>query len=94
MNSTLGRNVPARNVEDEYVLPLKDLLQILWKRLWIVVLAVVLAVGVTEGFTLMQTPQYEASIKILVGQEGGGHRAARRRKLPPDANQDDGRSRR
>ncbi len=71
MNSTLGRSTPARNAEDEYVLPLKDLLQILWKRLWIVVLAVVLAVGVAEGFTFMQTPQYEASIKILVGQEGG-----------------------
>ena len=45
---------------------LKDVVLPVWKRLWAFLLVVVLAVGTTTGFTLAQTPMYEASAKILV----------------------------
>src|SRR3712207_5116440 len=48
---------------------LKDLLQILRKRLWVVVLAVVVLTGLALGFSLLQTPKYEADTLLLVGQE-------------------------
>lgn len=56
-------------LQDEHIISLRDLLQILRRRLWIVLLAVVVAVGVAVGFSLQQTPLYEASTLVLVGQE-------------------------
>lgn len=50
----------------------KDPIRVLWQRLWVIVLVVVLVVGLAMGFTLMQTPTYGASIKVLVGQKQGG----------------------
>lgn len=41
------------------------------RRLWIIVLVMVVLGGAAAGFSLMQTPTYEASTKILVGQERG-----------------------
>src|SRR5215213_2455225 len=43
--------------------------QILRRRLWTIVLVVVVITGSASGFSLYQTPTYEASIKILVGQK-------------------------
>ena len=43
--------------------------QILRRRLWTIVLVVVVITGSTLAFSLYQTPTYEASIKILVGQK-------------------------
>lgn len=57
--------------EDEYVFPLGDLLRILWQRLWIIVSVTIVIVGAALGFTLAQAPSYQASIKILVGQQQG-----------------------
>ena len=48
---------------------MRELLQALWKRLWIVLTVVVMLTGVAVGFSLIQTPTYEASLSILVGQE-------------------------
>lgn len=47
----------------------KNPIRALWQRLWIVVLVTALVVGLAAGFSLMQTPLYGASIKILVGQK-------------------------
>lgn len=58
-------------VEEERILSLRDLLRILRKRLWVIVLIVVLAVGTAVGLSMVQTPQYEATIKTLVGQDQG-----------------------
>lgn len=58
----------ARNQE---ALSVKDLLKTLWKRLWIILLATVLVVGAAVGYGLTQTPVYQASIKVLVGQGQG-----------------------
>lgn len=48
---------------------LKDICRIVWKRLWIVVLMPLVCIGAAVGFSLAQTPVYEASAKLLVGQE-------------------------
>lgn len=62
--------MPADTSEDEYILSLGDLLQVIWKRLWAIILMAVLLTGAAVGYSFGQTPIYEASIKILVGQEG------------------------
>lgn len=55
----------------EYALPVQDFLQLVRRRIWVIALTLVLVVGVVVGYTFIQTPVYEASIKILVGQKAG-----------------------
>jgi receptor protein-tyrosine kinase len=50
---------------------LRDILRVFWKRLWIVALVTLVAVGTTVGISLWQTPVYEASATLLLGQEQG-----------------------
>ena len=57
--------------EGEFIFPLRSLLQAVWRRLWMVMLIATLFVGTAVGWSLMQTPIYEASIRVLVGQGGG-----------------------
>jgi len=64
-------NVSAQHGEEEYLLSPLDLLRVVWKRLWVVLLVAVLLSGVVVGISLTQTPTYVASIKIFVGQKGG-----------------------
>lgn len=47
----------------------RDVLFIVWKRAWVVALVAVVFVGAAVGFGLLQTPSYEASAKLLVGQK-------------------------
>lgn len=58
--------------ENGHTASLKGLIAPVWKRFWAVLLVVVVVVGSTVGFTLVQTPMYQGSIKILVGQETSG----------------------
>jgi capsular polysaccharide biosynthesis protein len=55
--------------EDEPIFPLREILRIVWQRLWIIVLTVCILVGAAAAFSLAKTPLYEASIKILIGQQ-------------------------
>jgi capsular polysaccharide biosynthesis protein len=55
---------------DEFSRPLRELIQPIRRWFWVVALTVVICMGAAIGFSLMQTPVYQASIKILVGQEG------------------------
>jgi capsular polysaccharide biosynthesis protein len=57
--------------EGEFIFPLGSLLQALWRRVWVVMLVTTLFVGAAVGWSLMQTPIYEASLRVLVGQGGG-----------------------
>jgi capsular polysaccharide biosynthesis protein len=61
----------AEDTEGQFVPSVGDLLRPIWQRFWLIVLAMSLCVGVAVGFSLIQTPVYEASIKILVGQKQG-----------------------
>lgn len=58
--------------ESEHVLPLVDLLGVIWRRLWVIVLITILVVGAALVFSLTRTPSYEASIKVLIGQRQSG----------------------
>jgi capsular polysaccharide biosynthesis protein len=44
-------------------------IQVLRRRLWVIVLVTCAVVGLASGFTFAQTPTYEASITVLVGQD-------------------------
>lgn len=57
--------------EDERTPSLEDVFQVVWRRLWVIMLVAAVLAGAVIGFDLLRTPTYEASIKILVGQERG-----------------------
>ena len=57
--------------EDERAFTLSGLAQVALKRLWVLLLVVSVVVGVAVGASLWQTPTYEASAKVIVGQEQG-----------------------
>jgi capsular polysaccharide biosynthesis protein len=48
------------------------ILQTLRKRMWTIVLVAAVTAGSALGFSLLQTPTYQASVLILVGQETTG----------------------
>ncbi len=68
MNRDPERNFSIEVGEGEYTLSLKEVIQSLLRRLWIIALVTVMFVGAAIGLSLLQTPQYQASIDILVGQ--------------------------
>lgn len=55
--------------ETEHHPSLKDIFQVIWKRLWVVVLTVIVIAGAAVGFSFLQTPVYEASAMMLVGEK-------------------------
>lgn len=72
MNDDVGAGPRAEAGEQEYVLSLVDLVRVLRRRLWAVLLAVGACVGLAAGISLAATPQYEGTIKLLVGQDRRG----------------------
>ena len=72
--STIGGRSPAAYAgasEVERPFTISDLARVLRKRLWVILLVVAVVVGVAVGASLWQTPKYEASALLLVGQEQG-----------------------
>lgn len=59
----------ARNDENGAGFSPEDVLGIVWKRIWVVALVAVVFAGSGVGFGLLHTPEYDASAKMLVGQE-------------------------
>jgi capsular polysaccharide biosynthesis protein len=57
------------NGADEDSLPLRDIVRVLWRRLWLIIVVTMIIVGGAIGFGFTQTPTYEASTKLLVGQK-------------------------
>lgn len=64
------QGVSTEVAESEYVLSLKPILRIFWRRLWLIALIGILCAGAAFGYSSSQEPQYQASSKVLVGQEG------------------------
>lgn len=62
----------AEASEAEYVFSLSDLLGVLRRRLWVIALAIVVCAGIALGYSLYQTPQYEGTVLVLIGQSEGG----------------------
>jgi capsular polysaccharide biosynthesis protein len=50
---------------------LADVLQVIRKRLWLITLMAIIFGGLAMGYSLAQTPVYEASVKILVAKQPG-----------------------
>lgn len=69
MNAEIRPGTTVEASEGEYVISLGELFRVVWKRMWAVLLVAVVLTGAAVGFSLGQTPMYEASIKLLVGQE-------------------------
>ena len=62
------QGVAAGASEGGYTMSLKDLLQVLKRRVWIIALVAVALTMVAVGLSLMMTPIYTANAEILVGQ--------------------------
>jgi capsular polysaccharide biosynthesis protein len=72
MGAGLGPGVSSAEAsEGGHTLYLGDLLRVFRKRLLLILVVVVVLAGATMGISLLQTPMYESSIKILIGQEQG-----------------------
>ena len=67
--SESGQGVHWQGDEGEQVLPLIQIVYVIWKWIWIIVLAAMVTVAATAGASLMEVPTYESTIKILVGQK-------------------------
>jgi len=44
-------------------------LQVIRRRLWVIVLTIVVCAGLAAGFSYWQTPTYETSVLVLIGQK-------------------------
>jgi capsular polysaccharide biosynthesis protein len=64
-----GPRALSTYVETQHYLTLREVLQVLWKRGWIIVLVAFALVGTAVGASLWQTPVYEASAMLLLGQK-------------------------
>jgi len=64
------RGALSEGFEDEFTRPLGELLRPIRHWYWVIVLTILVCSGAVAGFSMMQTPVYQASIKIVVGQEG------------------------
>ena len=66
---SFSRGEHVEGSREEYVISLGDFLRVVWKRLWIITLVAFVLAGSAVAYSLTRTPMYEASIKLLVGQE-------------------------
>ncbi len=58
--------------QDEYAVSVRELLGVLWRRLWVILLVAAVLTAAAVGFDLLRTPTYEATIKVLIGQKQDG----------------------
>jgi capsular polysaccharide biosynthesis protein len=56
-------------VEQEHPLTLGEILSVLWRRLWVILMVAAISVFGAVNLSLAQTPQYEATARILIAQE-------------------------
>ncbi len=66
-----GHDSFAGVTESERVLSLSDVISFAQRRLWVIVVAMIICVGIAIGYSLQKAPQYEAYSTILIGQEAG-----------------------
>src|SRR5215204_1693193 len=71
MGTEPGPGASGGTAEDKYIISLQDFFRIIRRRLWVICMVATVLTGAVVGLSLAQTPTYEASITILVGQERG-----------------------
>lgn len=54
--------------EGKHSLSVDELVRIVRRKIWFIILVMLLVAGSALGFSLLETPMYEGSIKLLVGQ--------------------------
>jgi capsular polysaccharide biosynthesis protein len=69
--SAVQRPDNPEHVEQEHLLTLGEILPVLWRRLWVILIVVAICVFGAVYLSLAQTPQYEATAKILIEPEQG-----------------------
>jgi capsular polysaccharide biosynthesis protein len=55
--------------EGEYAISITDVVRVLWRRMWAIVLVTIVVTGLVVGYDLQRPPIYEATSKILIGQQ-------------------------
>lgn len=61
-----GMSTDTNEDGEQDVLSLKDLISVVRRRSWVIALAAIVVTAVALGYSLMQTPQYEASSRVLL----------------------------
>lgn len=69
MEPIRGANDVSETSTASYEFSFAELLRVVWSRVWVVALVTILVTGPAVGYSLGATPTYEASAKLLVGQE-------------------------
>jgi len=67
----LQRPDNPEHVEEGHLLTLGEILSVLWRRLWVILVVVAICVFSAVNLSLAQTPQYEATARILIEPEQG-----------------------
>lgn len=55
--------------QDQPIFSQGDPIQVIWRRLWTILVVGLVFAGVAAGFSVTQIPTYEASVKLLIGQK-------------------------
>jgi capsular polysaccharide biosynthesis protein len=69
--ASLG-DIYGRGYENEQTIPQTDPVRVLRRRAWIIMLAALVFGGFAAGFSYWQTPTYETSVLVLIGQKQDG----------------------
>lgn len=76
-------DIYGRVYGNEQAMPQTDPVRVIRRRAWIIMLAALVFAGFAAGFSYWQTPSYETSVLVLIGQEQAGKDA------PPTSLQSD-----
>lgn len=69
MNNDRDSGISIEVAQGEYSLSLKSFLGVIRRRILLIALIAVLFTAMSVGFSLLQTPIYQSSTEIIVGQE-------------------------
>ncbi len=64
------RDAHEETAKDEQALSIRNPFEVVWKRFWIIAVVAIVLAAAAVGASFLQTPRYEASVQILVGQGG------------------------
>jgi capsular polysaccharide biosynthesis protein len=70
MNNKLLQDSSSAGESEEFI-DISSFLRVLWRWAGVLVGAILVIEGITLGYALVQTPQYQASMGILIGQRSG-----------------------
>ena len=70
MNTGSGPNATSEDFQgDDFIVSLRDVFAVLWRRWWVILLAALLCAGAAYAYSATRTPLYSGSIKLLIGQK-------------------------